>query len=121
MPLSDINISAQNDSCIAKMREKTYFADDKTAAQFAASFALKNLDLSDIDCLGEYKDKTGFTINKWHLQDFDSDRFFRRLIKIYHQNPGDEDYALRAIISLGLNAIYQIISNNKDWTIVDLL
>ncbi len=121
MPLSDINITAQNNSCISRMREKSYFVDDKTAAQFAASYALKNLDLSDIPCLGEYKDQSGFTENKWHTSDFDGDRFFRRLIQIYHPNPGDEDYALRAIISLGLNAIDAIISNNKDWTIVDLV
>ncbi|MFA5660021.1 MAG: hypothetical protein WC968_01305 [Bacilli bacterium] len=119
MPLADINISVDNDECIAKLKEKGYFDDDKTTAKFAASYALSRVDLSQYKPLDEYKGS--FKNNKWHMEDFDGDKFFRTLIRLYHDDVKDEDYALRAVISIGLDKILDIINNNKDWTIVDII
>ena len=119
MPLSDISITKKNDDCISLLKGKGYFDDDKTAARFAVSYALKSTELSKYMPFDEFK--VSYTNNKWHMQDFDGDRFFRSLIKIYYEGIKDEDYALRSVISIGLDMIYEIIINNKDWTIIDLI
>lgn len=119
MPLSDISISKENDACIALLKEKGYFDDDKSAARFATSYALRTISLNEYLPLEEYKGN--YTNNKWHIQDFDGDRFFRSLIKLYFEGITDEDYALRSVISIGLDAIYKKASSNKDWTIIDFI
>lgn len=119
MPLSDINISKENNDCLTILKSKGYFDDDKTAAQFATSYALSKLNLLEFAPLDKYKGN--FTNNKWHINDFDGNNVFRDLIKIYYPDSSDLDYALRSVISLGLDSIYAFISKKNNWTISDLI
>lgn len=120
MPLSDIGITKENDICINLLKEKGYFGDDKTAAQFATSYALKNINLHSFFPIESYN-KGNFTNNKWHTEDFDSGAFFRSLIRLYYEDISDSDYALRAVISLGLDEVYKRIKDHREWSILDLL
>jgi arylsulfatase A-like enzyme len=118
MPLADITISKLSDDCISTLKNKRLFDDDKTAAQFAASYALAKLDLE------EYNFRTfkiNNPLNKWHTFDFDPDRFFRNLISLYYDGIDDVDYALRAVISIGLEEIHKQIEDDANWSIINLL
>jgi hypothetical protein len=119
MPLSDITISKKAGEAIEQLKQRGLFSDDKTAAQFAASYAMAKLDLSEFGKLDEYKISS--PLNKWHMGDFDQQHFFRSLIKLYYTDVDDPEKALRAVISIGLEDIVDKITNDEHWTILDIL
>jgi|LFRM01.2.fsa_nt_gb hypothetical protein len=123
MPLSQLAISSTNQKCIDMLKEKrkNYFEKEKDIAIFAAIYAISKVDLTKYSPLDKYTPEGGYSENKWHLQDVDADNFIRESLSLFYDNYEDQDFALRSIVSLGLDAIYDLIKNKENWDISDLL
>ena len=92
--------------CFAERRKK-YFNDEKSAAQFAAIYLIRNFDISTV--VGKPLDRysASFSNNKWHLNVLDEDNFIRKSLLLLDNQIEDLNVALRAAISIGLDKIYE--------------
>lgn len=122
MPLSQLAITQKNQECLNILmdKDKAYFSDEKGAAQFAAVYLIRTLDVSKVTNSPLDKYTSSFTNNKWHLNDLDSDNFIRNSLMLFDNRIEDADLALRSAVSIGLDKIYEKIKDN-DWTIINLV